>query len=283
MQRIYFILIVFITIFFTACNYRSVKKEIAPVKLLKQPTIVGFYFANARQWLLQNKADTINKRLVFSINRTDAENFAKMDTVIIPNDLSGDLEFYFPFPLQVPAIEQISKLIYFSYPAQAFAAYANGTLVYTGPVNMGRKKDKTPTGLFYANWKAEKTISTFNDEWELRWNFNIENKQGVGWHQYSLPGYPASHSCLRLQENDAHSLYDWADEWQLDDKGELLFNGTAVIVFGSYNFGAPKPWFQLVENPAVMNISTAQIEQLTSPFIQDILQWQVKKAKHSKH
>jgi hypothetical protein len=32
---------------------------------------------------------------------------------------------------------------------------------------------------------------------DLRWNFNIENKLGVGWH--SLPGYPASHSCLRLE------------------------------------------------------------------------------------
>jgi hypothetical protein len=46
---------------------------------------------------------------------------------------------------------------------------------------------------------------------DLRWNFNIENKLGVGWH--SLPGYPASHSCLRLE--DAKLLYEWADEWQL--------------------------------------------------------------------
>jgi hypothetical protein len=44
---------------------------------------------------------------------------------------------------------------------------------------------------FSLNWKAEETTSTFDDEWDLRWNFNIENKLGVGWHQYSL-GYPAS-------------------------------------------------------------------------------------------
>jgi hypothetical protein len=31
--------------------------------------------------------------------------------------------------------------------------------------------------------KAEETTSF--DEWDLRWNFNIENKLGVGWHQYS--------------------------------------------------------------------------------------------------
>jgi hypothetical protein len=182
----------------------------------------------------------------------------------------------------VPAISQVSKVIYFSYPAQVFAAYANGELVYTGPVNMGRKKDQTPTGLFYANWKAEKTNSTFNDEWELRWNFNIENEKGIGWHQYNLPGYPASHSCLRLQEKDAQNLYDWADQWQLDGKENLLLNGTPVIVFGSYNYGAPKPWFQLVENAAVLNITQAQIAQITSPFLQDIMKWQTKRVQDIK-
>jgi hypothetical protein len=61
----------------------------------------------------------------------------------------------------------------------------------------------------------QKTTSTF-DEWDLRWNFNIENKLGVGWHQYSLGIQP--HSCLRLQEKDAKLLYEWADEWQLIQK-----------------------------------------------------------------
>jgi hypothetical protein len=26
-------------------------------------------------------------------------------------------------------------------------------------------KHKTPTGLFFTNWKAEETTSTFDDEW----------------------------------------------------------------------------------------------------------------------
>jgi hypothetical protein len=275
MKNSYLVVLALIVLY--ACN-GPVKKEVAPTKQLHPPAAIGFHFANAKQWLAQNKADSIHGNIIYSVNRTDAENFLKMDTVIIPNDLSGDLEFYLPFPVNVPAIKQISKVIYFSYPAQVFAAYTNGTLVYTGPVNMGRKKDQTPTGLFYANWKAEKTNSTFNDEWELRWNFNIENKEGIGWHQYNLPGYPASHSCLRLQENDARNLYTWADQWQLDSKENLLLNGTPVIVFGSYKFDAPKPWLQLVENPAVLNISEAQIEQVTSPFVQDILKWQIKRA-----
>lgn len=156
--------------------------------------------------------------ILLAANRTDKAGFAQMDTVIIPTDMSGDLAYYLPFPLQVSYLASINKIIYFSYPTQTFGTYENGILMYTGPTNMGSKKHPTPTGLFYANWKAEETISTFNDEWELKWNFNIENKEGVGWHQYALPGYPASHSCLRMQEKDARYMYDWADQWILDGK-----------------------------------------------------------------
>jgi hypothetical protein len=80
----------------------------------------------------------------------------------------------------------------------------------------GSEKHKTPTGLFFTNWKAEETTSTFDDEWDLRWNFNIENKLGVGWHQYSLPGIQPSF-LLETSGKDAKLLYEWADEWQLAD------------------------------------------------------------------
>ena len=136
---------------------------------------------------------------------------------------------------------------------------------------MGRKKDPTPTGLFYTNWKAEKTTSTFNDEWDLKWNFNIENKEGVGWHQYALPGYPASHSCLRLLEEDAKYLYTWADQWKVEGTDKIITYGTPVVVFGSYNFDGPKPWLQLAGNPHALDISSATLQQLVEPHLNDIM------------
>ena len=139
---------------------------------------------------------------------------------------------------------------------------------------MGREKDKTPTGLFFTNWKAEETTSTFDDEWELRWNFNIENKLGVGWHQYTLPGYPASHSCLRLQEQDARKLYDWADQWELSNPETVKVKGTPVIVFGNYDFKAPKPWLELVKNPKALTISENEIENVAKPFVESIMKEQ---------
>src|SRR5690606_18476697 len=98
----------------------------------------------------------------------------------------------------------------------------------------------TQTGLSFANWKKEEHISTVDDEWLLRWNVNIRNEKGIGWHQYSMPGHPASHSCLRLLERDARWLYDWVDEWILDENEQLLAHGTPVIVFGTYEFDGQK-------------------------------------------
>jgi hypothetical protein len=135
---------------------------------------------------------------------------------------------------------------------------------------MGRKAHPTPVGLYFCNWKAEETISTFNDEWKLKWNFNIENKAGIGFHQYTLPGYPASHSCLRLRETDAKLLYNCAEQWKLNKKEEVLYKGTPVIIFGIYPFDGPKPWMILTTNPAALDLTSAGIEQVLQPYLPSI-------------
>ncbi|OIV41294.1 L,D-transpeptidase [Flavobacterium johnsoniae] len=242
------------------------------IEYKKPESTVSYQIEKTKDWLKINEADSSKMDIVYALNRTDKANFKKLDSVVVPADFSGDLVYYLPFPLHVNALEEVSKIIIFSYPTQTFAAYENGELVYTGPTNMGRKKDPTPTGLFFTNWKAEKTTSTFNDEWDLKWNFNIENKLGVGFHQYELPGYPASHSCLRLLEKDAKYLYKFADEWILKDKENVKVKGTPVVVFGSYDFDGPKPWLKLASDPKALNISESQIESEVKPFIQKILE-----------
>lgn len=243
----------------------------------QEPKNLSYKSDSARQWLTQNASNAENLRIALAVNRTDSAHFAKMDSVIVPVDLTGDIVFYLPFPLKVSNLRDIKKIVFFSYATQTFATYEKGLLTYTGPTNMGSKKNPTPTGLFFTNWKAEETISTFNDEWELLWNFNIQNKEGIGWHQYELPGYPASHSCLRLLETDAKHLYEWADQWELQDDETVKVKGTPVIVFGSYNFDAPKPWLQLLADPHALDISEDEIQQLSTPHLSKILAEQKKR------
>ena len=121
---------------------------------------------------------------------------------------------------------------------------------------MGKKATPTKMGLTFTNWKKEIAISTVNSDWKLRWNFNLYNYLGIGWHQYDLPGHHASHSCVRLLEEDAYFMYNWADEWILKDRENVKVKGTPVIVFGSYPFDAPKPWYALVKNPKALFMVT---------------------------
>jgi hypothetical protein len=262
--------------FWVGCNAAD-KTEVTPQKKpfiqRKQPASFTYSFVKTDNWL-QQQGDTPNRiaiNIITAVNRTDAANLKLLDSILIPSDLSGDIGYYMHFPMQVPTLNEIDKIIFFNYATQTFAAYTFGELLYAGPTNMGRKAHPTPVGLYFCNWKAEETISTFNDEWKLKWNFNIENKAGIGFHQYALPGYPASHSCLRLRETDAKLLYNWAEQWKLNKKEEVLYKGTPVIVFGIYPFDGPKPWINLTKNAAALEIAVASLEQILEPYLPSII------------
>jgi hypothetical protein len=108
----------------------------------------------------------------------------------------------------------------------------------------------------------------------LKWNFNIANKLGVGFHQYSFRVIP-SHSCLRLQEQDARFLYDWADQWVLADAETVKSKrNTCYCFFGKYDFKAPKPWLQLLTDPASLNITDEEMQQIVQPHLNAIMKEQ---------
>ncbi len=285
MRQITFLLYACVGCFLFSCQHSDKQKSDSKTNLTEnredlkinyreKAQNISYHFEKPQEWLAEYAKDSLKTNIVLAVNRTDKANLKKMNRILIPNDFKNKLEHYLPFPLQVEAIKKIPKIIFFSYPTQTFAAYENGSLVYTGPTNMGRQNDPTPTGLIFTNWKAEETTSTFNDEWELKWNFNIENKKGIGFHEYILPGYPASHSCLRLCEKDARFLYDWAEEWVLKDDQNVQAKGTPVVVFGKYDFQAEKPWLQLVDNPKVLEIAESQITSLMQPYMAEILKEQ---------
>ena len=100
------------------------KKEVVRNK----PKSVSYKMENAKTWLKEYATETTKLEIVTAINRTDAKNLAKMDSIIIPTDFSGDKVFYLPFPLEVESLNEVSKILIFSYPTQTFAAYENGIL-----------------------------------------------------------------------------------------------------------------------------------------------------------
>jgi hypothetical protein len=199
-----------------------------------------------------------------ALNRADAANLPRLDTLVIPDVWSTDLSRYSPFPQEYAWGVAQAKLLVVDQASQAFAAYEFGRQVRWGPVNTGRQASQTPAGLFHLNWRSPGRHSTVNPAWFLPWYYNIENHRGISFHQYALPGRPASHSCLRLLERDARWLYEWGEGWTLDARGwEVLEHGTPVLILGCYNFNAPPPWrsetflsagIQLPQAPSVAQV-----------------------------
>lgn len=216
--------------------------------------------------------------VILALNRLDLKNKWRADTLMIPDKIDQTLMAYSPFPRKLDQLKQVRKIVFFSYPIQAYALYEKGNLVKWGPTSMGSKAAQTKRGLMFANWKKELSISTVSSEWKLPYNFNVHNTLGIGWHQYDLPGYPASHSCLRLLMDDAKFLYGWADQWILNKGGATVkANGTPVIVFGDYHWGGKKPWKNLSDDAKADDISVKEMNTVIEPDLSKILESQAKR------
>ena len=219
---------------------------------------------------------------ILALNRLDSKNKWNADTLVVPAKIDTTLMEYSPFPMQLDILSGVKKFVIFSYPIQAYGVYSNGSLVKWGPTSMGKKAAQTTRGLTFANWKKKLSISTVSTEWKLPYNFNIHNIGGIGWHQYDLPGYPASHSCLRLLMKDAQWLYSYADTWILNPGGATTkAKGTPVMVFGDYKWGGRKPWKKLLDDPNANNISVEEMTKLLQPNVDRMIKEQDNREKVS--
>ena len=180
------------------------------------------------------------------LNRVDAAHMDRLPSMVVPQSwLHGDTD-YSPLPLASAWAASHRKALIVHQPSQMFGAYAEGRLIRWGPVSSGREAFPTPSGLFHLNWKSPGRHSTIDPDWFMPWYFNFHNERGLAFHEYSLPGRPASHACVRLLERDAKWLFSWGEEWVLDDRGwEVLDPGTPVWIVGQYDFAAPPPWRSL--------------------------------------
>lgn len=215
-----------------------------------------------------------NASIVLSINRTDDMNLTQDMKLVVPNSFDDPSLWEF-MPEEIDSAKNISKIGILSLRTQAFGFYENGKLVRSGPVNTGKESTPTPAGLYFTNWKGRtvvvENLDNENDEWILNWNFNIDNEKGISLHQYTLPGYPASHSCIRMHEEDAKWFYHWADQWVLTPDGNTeIAKGTPVIVYGEYDFDKEAPWKRLVSDIDSTKVTQEEIEKVVKIHLDEI-------------
>ncbi|MDB5228857.1 MAG: protein containing ykud domain [Bacteroidota bacterium] len=268
---------VFLVIAVSSCNHKkqavtvqnSGEKETVTTNKEEPKVVIKYHLDSLKNKTqvdsFNNKYDSTQKQIIEALNRLSPGRIRLGSTVAIPDTFLTNWMQYSPFPSELNSFDTIPKLIVIEQRVQAFGAYENGKLVRWGPASTGRKAKPTPTGLLYTNYKAKLKISTIDGDWKMPWYFNIQNKSGIGMHQFLLPGYAASHSCIRLLERDAFWIFNWADQWVLTENGAAVANnGTPVIVFGNYGYGETPPWKKLPEDINAANLTTEDIATINS-------------------
>lgn len=194
---------------------------------------------------------------VLRFNRIDRRHLTAGVSIKVPRNLD-DIEDYTPLPDTYPKAEQEDKFILVDLFEQFLGAYEHGELVFSFPIASGNRVHRTPTGDFRINafsrrhrsslYKIEKTNTFYPMHYALRFFSNIK---GVDFwlHGRDLPGFPASHGCIGLydeemqrkyyhfsrplQLQDARTLYEWVVGEKVDNGTfTRLKNGPRVRIIG---------------------------------------------------
>ncbi|MHA7774135.1 L,D-transpeptidase family protein [Roseibium sp. M-1] len=104
-----------------------------------------------------------------------------------------------------PAAEPPLHMIV-SLDEQKIRVYRGLDLIEVSPVSSGKRGHGTPTGVFSILEKKRKHFSNLYDNAPMPFMQRL-TWSGIALHVGQLPGYPASHGCIRLPKSFAQSLY----------------------------------------------------------------------------
>src|SRR5213596_1276320 len=146
-------------------------------------------------------------------------------------------------------------MILVSIPEQTMHVYRNGVLIGRSTVSTGSKGHSTPGGVFSILEKKQTHRSKkYNDApmpymQRLTWT-------GIAMHSGALPGYPASHGCIRLPYDFSQLLF------KATDKG-----GTVVVGDGK----TPVPY--LASNPGLLLAPKDFTPEMLRPLAHNDYDW----------
>lgn len=98
-------------------------------------------------------------------------------------------------------------VIVISLPEQMAYVYRNGVRIGASTVSSGKKGYETPTGVFTILQKRKEHYSNLYDNAPMPYMQRL-TWDGVALHAGRVPGYPASHGCVRLPLEFSKKLFD---------------------------------------------------------------------------
>ncbi|MBI4991867.1 MAG: L,D-transpeptidase [Candidatus Harrisonbacteria bacterium] len=201
----------FIPTFATETPQVSTSIPYQEIKLKNNDTLLGLFGKN---W-----------ELVARFNRMDEKHLIGGHKLKVPNDLEA-LKNWTPMPREYPPAASHKKYFLILLDEQFLGTYEYGKLILDMPISSGRPPERcdapngdcsTPKGLFQAlggDWNHTSTLyddpsgNPYPMKWAIRFHINKD------WVQYwihggDLPGYQASHGCIRVIPKDALKLFRW--------------------------------------------------------------------------
>ena len=142
-----------------------------------------------------------------------------------------------------------------SVPEQTMHVYRNGILIGRSSVSTGSKGHATPGGVFSILEKKQEHYSKKYDNAPMP-NMQRLTWTGIAMHSGNLPGYPASHGCIRLP-------FDFS---------QLLFSATAnggTVVVGDGKTPVP----HLASNPGLLLAPKDFTPEMLHPLAHNDYDW----------
>lgn len=185
-----------------------------------------------------------------TLNRKEFRFVRLKDTILIPERISDKITDYSIFPPCYPAGKDIPKIIFVSNKYQAYACYESGKLVRFAAANTGKERTQTYPGRYSINWRKALHHSSLDSNWVMPYTINFHYEAGNAFHQFTMPGRPVSHSCVRQFPSDAKWLFSWVDRPKMDSVSNTRIKGTPVIILDAFDFSRKRygPWMDLASN-----------------------------------
>jgi hypothetical protein len=135
-------------------------------------------------------------------------------------------------------------LVVVSLATQRAVIYRNGLPIGISTVSSGRPGHRTPTGIFTVLQRREEHYSSIYNRAPMPYMQRL-TWGGVALHGGHLPGYPASHGCIRLPHEFARLLYS------------VTRLGMTVVVTNDASIPRVAPADILLGDPAVAAVAVA--------------------------
>jgi hypothetical protein len=190
-------------------------------------------------------------------NRVDRRHVYQGIFIKVPKNLAAIRDFS-PMPKFYQPAEKEKKFLLVDLSEQFLGAYEFGHLIFSTPIATGEKGNETPNGEFRISaidrrhisslYFVEKTKRPYPMHYGLR--FHISKRGVAFWiHSRDLPGYPASHGCIGLYDEemqkkyygypktpvleDARTFFEWVISPAEDNgKFQVIKDGPRIVITG---------------------------------------------------